>query len=187
MQFLFSLKQSLSTWVIHHSVRVLYRLLPRPKSTCERGGLSIHTWCGTARGFERDWNHPQNWEEGKVPGPSSLVVIPTLTHHNYPNINQPVDDITALLIERQAELLISMFGELRVDGQSHRLGGIQNMGELNNFGELHVINVADTCILNTGIILNHGFLSLDRSGCDGLLTDDHSFVNEGQLIHLNPR
>lgn len=185
MQFLTSLQLSVAYWAVGQTIRLLYQLLPgNAAADAVRRELRICTWRGRAEGFECDWNHPDNWEDGALPDETSLVVVPRVAHHYYPNINQPVEPICSLMIERDAELLVSMFGELMVNGRRHRLGGIRNMGALNNFGELYVINAADTCILNTGTILNHGFLSLDRNGCDGLLTDDNSFVNEGELIHL---
>ena len=185
MQFLSSLQLTVAYWAVEQTIRFLYQLLPGSAAAdAVRRELQICTWQGRTEGFECDWNHPQNWEDNVVPDEKSLVVIPKLRHDYYPNINQPVEPICSLVIEQDAELLLSMFGELMVNGRSHRLGGIRNMGALNNFGELYVINAADTCILNTGTILNHGFLSLDRQGCDGLLTDDNSFVNEGELIHL---
>ncbi|MFT6359378.1 MAG: hypothetical protein ACJAYJ_003608 [Saprospiraceae bacterium] len=144
-------------------------------------------WKGGFPGMECDWNLPQNWSNGKVPGWKDLVVISAHFSKNnpFPIISEAVNDIAQLEIKSGAKLTITAFGQLTIDGIFCSSLGLINIGTMMNEGELNIQNTQRFCIHNLGMFINENALSMDKTIEDGIReSEDSSFVNCGEILEL---
>lgn len=151
----------------------------------------IHTakvfWKGGFPGFEQDWDFPENWSTGKVPATKDLVVISThFSKNNYfPIISNAVAEIAQLEIKQGAELTISTFGQLVIDGTDVHSFGAINLGTLMNEGVLTIQNTQQFCIHNLGLFVNENELCLDKTIEEGIReSEESSFLNCGEILEV---
>jgi len=144
-------------------------------------------WKGGFPGLETDWHTPENWSIGRIPNAAHLVVISThFSKNNYfPIISDAAPNIAQLDIKKGAELTISTFGQLSIDGRNQHSLGLVNLGTMMNDGELTIQNTAKYCIHNLGMFINESELFLDKTIEEGIReSEESSFVNCGEILEL---
>lgn len=130
-------------------------------------GISVSryvVWKGGSPRAPHEWHEPANWQVGRIPGESDIVVIPDCGDAEVfaPVIKERVPDIGQLRIEQGGHLSILSCGKLCVDGLGRTYGGVVNHGTLILGGELHILHVWNAALLNRGLFINKGVLVLDQ-------------------------
>lgn len=121
-----------------------------------------NTWVGGFEGAESEWNQPENWSEGEVPGLEDHVRIGNVETGSgvYPVINTVIPPVATLLIQDGANLEITTAGVLVIDNPPGSAYGIFLAGELTNAGNIMITANANIPVNgNTANLKNEGMIA----------------------------
>ena len=158
---------------------------------------NVWTGCKSAQ-----WEVPENWALGTVPGFMNLALIPgtSMTTGEQPVLNNPAPSVKALTILENASLKINGGGSLSMADSPEAItevmsGGLlelknnavltavkfENGGEIDNAGTLQLAGLPGNNagqFTNDGTLTNKGQITGTTSGQNG-----STFINNGQLLN----
>lgn len=138
---------------------------------------TAQTWTGAVN---TNWDYPDNWDSGAIPGPGSSVIIPPTS--NQPSISFGTAAAAAYVeIQTGATLKIFTLGSLAVNG-----AGLVNSGTLENNGIIRMGNAGTPTagFTNLGVVQNNAgaLIKIDRTAGFAITHLGSNFTNSGRLV-----
>lgn len=120
-------------------------------------------WVGGHPACPHCWEYSKNWSKKTVPDWRSMVEIRDVKSSGgfFPIIKTKVDTITSLNIHSGGRLLIASEAELVIDGSGSFQNGLINFGIIHNEGYLKIRSSGIANILNKGIFINKGLITIE--------------------------
>ena len=149
----------------HHVLRVAVTIFSFWLMTTSIA-FTQNSWIGGTPGAEQDWNNPNNWSEKQVPDWSDEIVeIQDVSAQSgyFPIIYQKAGPIGHLNLAEGATLTIKEKGKLVINGAI-----------TNNYG-----------IINSGLLINHGKISIENTSMDALVNPENNIINKGVIAIID--